>query len=57
MTNLDTLTTVPKASKNSRERVLSFRVDFDTLDTLKRAARARNTTVSEYLRAGLSANK
>jgi uncharacterized protein (DUF1778 family) len=49
--------TSAKAQKTPRERVLTFRVDFDTLDTLKRAARANNTTVSELIRAGLSGKK
>jgi uncharacterized protein (DUF1778 family) len=38
----------------SRERVLTFRVTFDQLDTLKRAAKQSSTTVSTVIREALS---
>ena len=38
----------------TRERVLSFRVTFDQLDTLKRTAKAKGTTVSSLIRAALT---
>lgn len=37
-----------------RERVLTFRVTFDQLDTLKRAAKLYNTDVSTVIRKALS---
>ena len=49
-----------KSPKNSlptpglfRERVLTFRVTFDQLDQLKRAAKANGTTVTEIIREAL----
>lgn len=38
----------------TRERVLTVRVDFDQLDTLKRAARSNGTTVSTLIRDALT---
>jgi uncharacterized protein (DUF1778 family) len=38
----------------TRERVLAFRVTFDQLDTLKRAAKSNGTTVSTVIREALS---
>jgi len=40
-------------SKQTRERVLTFRVSFDQLDQLKRSAREQGQTVSTYLRGVL----
>lgn len=37
----------------SRERVLTFRVSFDQLDTLKRTAKHKGTTVSTVIREAL----
>jgi len=39
----------------TRERVLTVRVDFDQLDTLKRAAKSNGTTVSTLIREALTA--
>jgi uncharacterized protein (DUF1778 family) len=47
--NTPTLTTTA-----TRERVLTFRVDFDQLDTLKRAARNNGTSVSTLIREALT---
>ena len=47
--NTPTLTTTA-----ARERVLSFRVTFDQLDTLKRSAKANGTTVSTLIRDALT---
>lgn len=41
------------ARDHVRERVLTFRVTFDQLDQLKRAARAKQTTVSGLVRETL----
>lgn len=38
----------------TRERVLTVRVDFDQLDTLKRTARSNGTTVSTLIRDALT---
>lgn len=38
----------------TRERVLTVRVDFDQLDTLKRTAKAKGTTVSTLIREALT---
>lgn len=38
----------------TRERVLAFRVTFDQLDTLKRAAKSNGTTVSTVIREALA---
>lgn len=40
-------------SKQTRERVLTFRVSFDQLDQLKRSAREQGQTVSKYTRERL----
>ena len=37
----------------TRERVLTFRVTFDQLDTLKRTAKNKGTTVSTIIRQAL----
>jgi len=37
-----------------RERVLTFRVTFDQLDTLKRTARSNGTTVSTLIREAIT---
>ena len=44
-----TTTTTP----DTRERVLSFRVTFHALDTLKRKARKEGTTVSTVIRQAI----
>lgn len=49
-----TTTTTTNAAPAHRERVQTFRITFDQLDTLKRAARARRTTVSTVIREALS---
>lgn len=46
--NTPTLTTTA-----ARERVLTFRVTFDQLDTLKQTARSNGTTVSTVIRQAL----
>ena len=38
----------------TRERVLTFRVTFDQLDTLKRTAKANGTTVSRIIREAIT---
>ena len=38
---------------DTRERVLSFRVTFEDLDTLKRTAKNNGTTVSAVIRKAL----
>lgn len=38
----------------TRERVLTVRVDFDQLDTLKRTAKAKGTTVSTLIREAIT---
>jgi predicted DNA binding CopG/RHH family protein len=43
-----------RKSKVTRERVLTVRVDFDQLDTLKRTARSKGTTVSTLIRDALT---
>ena len=43
-----------KSQDVTRERVLSFRVTFDQLDTLKRSAKAKGTTVSTLIREALT---
>lgn len=40
-------------SKQTRERVLTFRVSFDQLDQLKRSAREQGQTVSGIIRQRL----
>lgn len=40
-------------STSTRERVLTFRVTFDQLDTLKRAAHEQRTTVSRVIREAI----
>ena len=45
------MTTTPTAT---RERVLTFRVTFDQLDTLKRSAKAKGTTVSTLIRQAIT---
>jgi hypothetical protein len=47
--NTPTLTTTA-----ARERVLTVRVTFDQLDTLKRTARSKGTTVSTLIRDALT---
>jgi|688.fasta_scaffold158058_4 hypothetical protein len=47
--NTPTLTTTA-----ARERVLTVRVTFDQLDTLKRTARSNGTTVSTLIRDALT---
>jgi|JI10StandDraft_1071094.scaffolds.fasta_scaffold163968_2 predicted DNA-binding protein len=42
-----------KSQDVTRERVLSFRVTFEDLDTLKRTARNNGTTVSTIIRKAL----
>lgn len=42
-----------KSQDVTRERVLSFRVTFEDLDTLKRTARNNGTTVSTVIRQAL----
>lgn len=39
--------------RQTRERVLTFRVSFDQLDQLKRAARERELSVSGLIRHGI----
>lgn len=39
--------------KQTRERVLTFRVSFDQLDQLKRSARDQGQTVSGLIRHGI----
>lgn len=48
------MTTTPHTPPAARERVLTFRVSFDTLDTLKRAAKSNGTTVSTLIREALT---
>lgn len=49
-----TMTTTPTLpTLDTRERVLSFRVTFHDLDTLKRKARKEGTTVSTVIRQAL----
>ena len=46
------MTTTP--TPPTRERVLTFRVTFDQLDTLKRTAKANGTTVSRIIREAIT---
>lgn len=43
-----------RKSKVTRESVLTVRVHFDQLDTLKRAARNKGTTVSTLIREAIT---
>lgn len=44
----------PEKTPTARERVLTVRVTFDQLDTLKRAAKNKGTTVSRVIREALA---
>ena len=46
--------TTPHTPPAARERVLTFRVTFDQLDTLKRSAKAKGTTVSTLIRQAIT---
>lgn len=47
------MTTTNTTTPDTRERVLTFRVTFHDLDTLKRKARNNGTTVSTIIRKAL----
>ena len=51
------MTTPTLPTPDTRERVLSFRVTFHDLDTLKRKARKDGTTVSTVIRKALEVVK